>query len=296
MEPKVANRVEAQLATLVANQHGVVSTQQLLRLGLGIGAIKHRACTGRLYRVHRGVYSVGHAGLSHEGRWMAAVLACGEGAVLSHRAAAALWSLLPPPSGFVDVTIPGDPGRARRRGIRLHRSRLLLPSPGFRAPTTRRSNIPVTTPARTLADLRACVSPTLLAKAHRQAEVLGVPLDEAPPPRERTHSELERLFLRLCRRHRLPEPEVNARVGPYLPDFLWPGARLIAEADGYAFHRGRANFEHDRRRAADLAASGYEVLRFTWQQVEEEPASVVSAVRTRLAAREAPTPASARPA
>jgi very-short-patch-repair endonuclease len=195
----------------------------------------------------------------------------------------------------VDVTVPPG-GRSDRAGIRIHRSRTLLPSPGVRTPTTLRLNIPVTTPTRTLADLERCVPAQHLARAHRQAEVLGLPLEEASTASAAPHTELERRFLALCRRHRLPEPEVNVPVGAYLPDFLWRDARLIAETDGYAFHSGRANFEHDRRRAAALAAAGYELLRFTWWQVTAEPDEVAAALRVRLGARTTPTPESARPA
>ena len=167
---------------------------------------------------------------------MAAVLAYGEGATLSHRSAAELWACCPHRCGPVDVTVPGHGGRRKRRGIRLHRSPLLTP-----AVTTIRNGITVTTPARTLADLRrACATRDELGSGD-------------PPGRGRwdcrsasgrraptcTRSELERRFLRLCRRHRLPTPEVNARIGPFIVDFLWRDRALIVETDGYRFHRGR---------------------------------------------------------
>ena len=208
---------------------------------------------------------------------MAAVLACGEGAVLSHRAAAALWKLLPPPS-VVDVTVPRNGGRKPRRGIRLHCSTTLT-----RRQSTRRTNIPVTTPARTLIDLRRCVDATELGRARRRAEVLGYRLDDAAEIEpDLTRSELERKFLCLCGRSALPSPEVNARVGAHVVDFLWRRARLIVETDGWRYHRGRASFEHDRRRDAELAAAGYEVLRITWRQITNEPREVVVALRTRM--------------
>lgn len=210
---------------------------------------------------------------------MAAVLACGPEAVLSHHAAAALWKLLPPPHGPVDVTVRSQGGRKKRAGIRLHRSTSLT-----QRETTLRRSIPVTNPTRTLMDLQRCVSPQDQARARRQAEVLGYPIDETGlGKREPTRSELERRFLRLCRRHRLPSPEVNAAVGTHIVDFLWRDSRLIVETDGYRYHRGRAAFEHDHRRQARLAAAGYEVLRFTWRQVIDEPDQVITTVRTRLA-------------
>jgi very-short-patch-repair endonuclease len=221
---------------------------------------------------------VGHSRLSNEGRWTAAVLACGPGAALSHRAAAALWRLLPPRRGLVDVTVPGSAGRKQRRDIRLHRSTTLT-----QQATTLRLGISVTSPARTLLDLRRIATPEELGRAHRQAEVFGYQLDDAariePDP---TRSELERRFLRLCRQHPLPSPEVNAQVGDCVVDFLWRRARLIVETDGYRYHRGRAAFEHDHARQARLIALGYEVLRFTWRQVVDEPEKVIAALRARL--------------
>jgi very-short-patch-repair endonuclease len=209
---------------------------------------------------------------------MAAVLACGEGAVLSHRAAAALWRLLPAPTGRVDVTVPRRGGRKQRRGIRIHRSTTLT-----QQATTRRAIIPVTTPARTLDDLRRCVPPQELGRARRQAEVFGYRLEDAAAIEpDLTRSELERRFLRLCKRASLPGPEVNARIGDHVVDFLWRRSGLIVETDGYRYHRGRASFEHDHRRQARLVAAGYEVLRFTWRQIVDEPDEVINAVRARL--------------
>ena len=198
---------------------------------------------------------------------------------MSHRAAAALWRLLPPPSGPIDVMVPGNGGKRRRRGIRLHRSTTLT-----QQQSTRRLNIPVTTPARTVLDLRRCVSEAELDRARRQAEVLGYRLDDAfDIEPDLTRSELERRFLRLCAKAALPSPEVNARVGDHEVDFLWREARLIVETDGYRYHRGRASFEHDHQRDAELATAGYEVLRFTWRQTQDHAEKVVEALRARLA-------------
>lgn len=284
MQSKPANPVEPRLARLASTQHGVVSLPQLRTLGLRDGAVKHRVRSGRLHRIHRGVYALGHARLSNEGRWMAAVLACGPNrctdrpVALSHRSAAGLWQLLPASPAAVDVTLGGDGGRNKRAGIRVHRSATLTPQD-----VTLRQGIPVTTPARTLTDLRRCVSAQELGRAWRQAGVLGYRIDESGlGEREPTRSELERRFLSLCRRHRLSTPRVNVAIDGYVVDFLWPDARLVVETDGYRFHRGRAAFEHDHRRQTRLAASGYEVLRFTWRQLLEEPGQVVSALRVRL--------------
>lgn len=199
MRDKRAPAADVLVARIAARQHGVVSVAQLAEAGIGRSGIARRVEAGRLHRIHRGVYAVGHPGLCDQGRWMAAVLACGEGSVLSHRSAAALWALLPARGGPVDVTIPSSNGRARRAGIRLHRSPSLTD-----AATTHQKRIAVTTPARTITDLRRVAPPNQVRKAIRQAEFLD--LDLAEMPSDRTNSELERLFLALLRRHRLPGP------------------------------------------------------------------------------------------
>jgi very-short-patch-repair endonuclease len=160
----------------------------------------------------------------------------------------------------------------------LHRSTTLA-----QQQSTRRLNIPVTTPARTLLDLRREVTPQELGRARREAEVLGYRLDDASGIEpDLTRSELERRFLRLCERSSLPSPEVNARVGDHVVDFLWRRSGLVVETDGFRYHPGRASFEHDHRRQAQLVAAGFEVLRFTWRQVVDEPNEVIAAVGARL--------------
>jgi very-short-patch-repair endonuclease len=284
------------IAKIAARQHGVVSAGQLYAAGLGRSAIAQRTRAGRLHRLHQGVYAVGHRAVSREGLWTAAVLAVGGGptraaaplarwgAAISHRSAAEMWALLEPQDGPVDVSVPGNGGKRRRSGIRVHRSLTLLP-----ANVTLRSGIPVTTPARTISDLRrsaatkrpGALSPRDLRRAIRQAEVLGLPLGDAPD-RDRTRSDLERDFLRLCRRRGLPLPEVNVRVGPDLVDFLWRDRRLVVETDGYRYHRGRQAFEDDRDRDLRLRSAGYDVLRFSGKQVSEDPRRVTAAVARAL--------------
>ncbi|MGH2982485.1 MAG: type IV toxin-antitoxin system AbiEi family antitoxin domain-containing protein [Solirubrobacterales bacterium] len=266
------------MAQLAARQHGVVSFAQLAAAEVGRRGVARRVEAGHLYRVHRGVYAVGHPKLGDEGRWMAAVLAYGGGAVLSHRAAAGLWGLLVPIGGAVDVTVAGDAGRAKRAGIRLHRSQTLRPQL-----TTHRRNIPVTTPARTIADLRRVVPPDELRKAVREASVLGLDLGPGLDS-DLTRSELESHFLRLCRRHRLVAPEVNAALGRFRVDFLWREQGLIVETDGYRYHRGRAAFEDDRQRDLELRLGGYTVVRFTDRQLRRDPAAVAGALRRLLRA------------
>jgi len=206
------------------------------------------------------------------------------GAALSYRSAAGLWGLLPPRDGPADVSIRGDGGRAKRAGIRLHRSHSLLP-----AAVTFRKGIPVTTAAKTISDLRRAsigkrrlVAPRELRRAIRQASVLGLPIDESDGGR-RERSDLEEDFMALCHRHRFPTPEVNVRVGPYLVDFLWRERMLVVETDGYIYHRGRAAFEDDRGRDLALRALGCDVLRLADSQIEREPAQIAAVLRPRLA-------------
>ena len=274
MDRKAAT-ADAQAAAIAARQHGVASSRQLREAGLSATEIRNRVRRGRLHRVHRSVYAVGHPGLSNEGRWMAAVLACGEGAVLSHRSAAELWALLPAAKGDVHVTVPGRGGRDKRRDIHLHRS------PSLRTTaTTRHKRIAVTTPARTLTDLRRTIDPALYRKAVREAEFRNLALGAAPT--DHTRSELERAFLRLCRRRRLPLPEVNVRIGDFTVDFLWREERLIVETDGYAAHRGRQAFEDDHARELALHADGYRLRRFTDRQVRRQPDAVAAVVARAL--------------
>lgn len=156
---------------------------------------------------------------------MAAVLAYGPLAVLSHRSAAALWGLLRPMDGPVDVSVPSQYGLKARRGIRVHRRRSLSPQA-----VTARDLIPVTTPQQTTEDLRGVVSPNLVRRALRQAEVQRLAL--GPRNRgDRTRSDLDRRFLDLCRRHRIPPPLVNVRIGRWTVDFLWREQGVVVETD-----------------------------------------------------------------
>lgn len=217
---------------------------------------------------------------------MAAVLACGEGAALSHRSAAELLGLLKPIEGIIDVSVAGDAGRGRRDGIRVHRRRSLAP-----AAIISRHGIRVTTPAQTLRDLRRAIPPAQLRRAIREAEARG--LRTGLEPSEPTRSELEDRFLRLCRRHRLPKPEVNVRIGRFEVDFLWRAERLVVETDGYRYHRGSRAFEDDHDRDLALRAARLDVLRLTFRQVADEPDRVAAVISRELRGRpgaEAPSP------
>jgi very-short-patch-repair endonuclease len=264
---------ESEMARVAGRQYGVISTRQLVAAGLDRHAVAWRVKAGRLHRLHRGVYAVGHRSLSWRGRWTAAVLAAGPGAALSHHSAAALWELIKPLNGPVDLTVPGDFGRRRRAGLAIHRSRTL----DLRQ-ITRRHGIPVTTPARTIADLDGTVEPYLLRGAIRQAELAGHRLG-AGVSSGRTRSDLERDFLRFCRRHGIPRPEVNVRVGTHLVDFLWREARVAVETDSWNYHRGSVAFEDDHERDLALRRAGFEVRRFTGAQLERRPEAVAADLR-----------------
>jgi very-short-patch-repair endonuclease len=207
---------------------------------------------------------------------MAAVLTFGPGAVLSHTSAAALWGLLRPTAGDVHVAIANRNGRKRRMGIHLHRLSSLTPDE-----CTRRHGIPVTTPARTVADLRGVVPERLRRRAIRQAELAGFDLESAHAG-DRSRSDLEADFLKLCRRHRIPAPEVNVRIGRWTVDFLWPEVRLVVETDSYAYHRGRIAFQDDRARDLFLRGRGFDVIRVSERQLGGDAAAVAAVLKRAL--------------
>jgi very-short-patch-repair endonuclease len=285
--------VDKRVAAIAGLQHGVATSRQFEAVGLSRSAAAKRAKRGQLHRIHHGVYAVGHEALNWRGRWMAAVLAGGEGAVLSHASAAALWELLRPNGGPIDVSVPTNGGRERRRGIRIHRcTSLAAPAMADLSPVgtqirhaplvTVRHRIPVTTVQRTIDDLRGAVPPRLVRRARRQAELKGWRLEGAEG--RKTRSDLEEEFLGLCRRHRLPLPETNAKVGRWEVDFLWRGNRLAVETDSFAYHRGSVAFEDDHARDLELRNEGFVVHRFTERQLQEEPERVIADVARALRA------------
>jgi hypothetical protein len=279
------------LAEFAARRHGVVSAAQLHEIGFDEAAIRRRVAAGRLHRLYRGVYAVGHTIVNREGRWLAAVLACGDGAALSHRTAAALWGIRPTASARIDVTVPRTSGVRSSSAIVVHR-------PRQPAETTRLDGIPVTTPGQTLADLATALPRRQLEKAVEMAEVrrlhVAPPRDHAGLQRLRqaavhalpatTRSPLEDAFLELCDNHGIPRPLVNTVVEGYEVDFCWPELRLIVETDGFEHHGTRAAFERDRARDARLTARGWRVVRLTDAQVRNDAASSAEVV---LAARQA---------
>lgn len=265
-------------------------------------AVQHRIGRGYLHPVHRGVYAVGHPLLMRDGHWMAAVLAAGEGAFLSHRPAAELQRLVEPRrAARIDVSVPGRPGR--HPGLRIHQAAHLGAED-----LTAVDGIPVTTVAWTLIDLAAS-EPRSLEGAFGSAERRGVldlgALDRAlarargrrgvgrvralravfAPTPEFTRSELERRFLALCRRHKIPGPKANLWISVpgdgFEVDFCWPEARVIVETDS-RWHDDTLSRKRDVQRDEALAAAGWLVIRLRWHDVVETPAATANRIRTAL--------------
>lgn len=297
--------VEDRIAALAARQHGVVARSQLLAAGLTRRMVGSRVRSRRLCPLHRGVYLLGglRGPLEPErSREMAAVLACGPGAVVSHRSAAWIWELLPRPreTGPVEITVPRR-ARPRRPGILTHRSDALSADE-----TTVLDALPVTTPGRTLRDLSTRIATRELSRAAARAERLGhtdagelselvarhrgrpgAPLLRAALHVEGgpafTRSEAEERFLDLIGSGGLPAPEANVVVRGHELDFLWRAAGIAVEVDGFGFHASRRSFENDRRRDAELAAAGVYVIRVTWRQIVDEPSATLVHVAQALA-------------
>jgi Protein of unknown function (DUF559)/Transcriptional regulator, AbiEi antitoxin len=285
---------DAKLAVVAARRHGVVSREQLRAIGFSDTMVRDRVAQRRLHRLYRGVYAVGHTVIPREGRWLAAVMACGRGAALSHRSAASLWGIRPSGASRIDVSVPHTSGFRSTSAIVVHR-------PRRPADTTTHDGIPVTTPGQTLADLATALPRRALEKAVEMAEVrkLHVAIPEHHPGAKRlveaagralpttTDSPLEDAFLALCDDHGIPRPLVQPIVEGYRVDFCWPDEQLIVETDGYEHHGTRAAFERDRAKDAQLTVRGWRVLRFTDPQVRSDASSCAVVV---LAARQvAPT-------
>ena len=288
------------MADLATRQHGVFAVWQ----GVGRDAVKRRLRRGGLFRIHRGVYSLSppHT-LRVEGHWMAAVLACGPGAALSHGAAAALWDLRRPSGTVVDVTVPSTAGRARHRGIRLHRSRTLTAEQR----TTHRG-IPVTSVARTLIDIADTHDRRTAERTTDQAEVLrrfdlrGIEAAIGANPGRRgagimrrlladyaigenvTESELEDEFLRFCDRFDIPRPSAQVRTGAGRVDFEWRTERLVVEVDGWRWHGGRNAWEEDHKRTIRLQRDGHRVARVSYGRMKKEPAVAADDLKALLSA------------
>jgi very-short-patch-repair endonuclease len=248
------------VAALAERQHGVVEYSQLIQLGVSEDMITWWSRDGRLAQLHRGVDAVGHANLSVHGRFLAAVLACGPKAALSHQSAAVIWGLRQPRGPRIDVTVPTPGGRARRRVV-------VVPL------LTRRQ----------------------LERALDEAAFLGLDLSSlAPRPGKRggallravltdhdagsiwTRSKLEERMLALCRSASLPPPRINEDVEGFEVDFHWPAQKLVVEIDDWSSHRGRGAFERDRQRDATLVENGRRVVRITRARLARDPCGVAA--------------------
>jgi very-short-patch-repair endonuclease len=284
----INGEVDRRIGRVAGRQYGVITRAQLHSLGASKHQIQRRIAAGRLHRVHTGVFAVGHRAPRREARWLAAVLACGEGGVLSHRSAAVLWGLADR-EGLPDVTT-----RTCRRspGVANHRAELVD------AERTVRNGIPVTSPARTLVDLAHAVEAEQLTRAVRQAQfdqLFDVPsvrraLDRRPSSALRrlvddiapTQSILEDRLLAICSRHRIPRPLTQQPLAGRRVDFLWPAERLVVETDGWQGHATQDAFQADRTTSNELQLAGYVVLRFTRADLERRPRRVATAIRDAL--------------
>ena len=288
---------------LARGQNGAIGGDQLRAAGLTRSAIRARVGRGRLVRVFRDVYVLGDPELMPLALPAAALLAIGEGAVLSHRSATAIWGLADPDPDTIDVTLAArNPGR--RRGVRVHRVKRLHPGD-----ITTRSNLAVTSLARTAIDFAGQATSSECYRAFGEARAkhrltdraLQAALDRLPRNDRGAaivrsmlasgatydRSEAERIMRKLCRRAELPQPLVNQMRNGFLVDFLWQAANLIVEVDGHGTHGTRRAFENDRRRDQVHAAAGYLVIRVTWDQLQNEPLAVIAALAQALARREA---------
>ncbi|MHB8657753.1 MAG: type IV toxin-antitoxin system AbiEi family antitoxin domain-containing protein [Solirubrobacteraceae bacterium] len=297
----IGTRPDPAVAALAHNQHGYVTRCQLLALGLSSAAIGRRVSSGRLIAMHAGVYAVGHIPITPVSRAAAAVLACGPKAGLSDSSAAALWAMHGWPSGLIEVTTAVH---RCRRGIRVH-FRPALSARDFRThfgvrttspARTILDNAPAWTPRklrRAMADARHAgwLSPDALADviarypSHPGTRLVRAQLSDGPSGPNR--SDWEDALPDFCRRHGLPIPLMNVRVGRYIVDALFVAERVILELDSWEFHQDRAAFERDRDRDLDTLLTGSITVRVTWERMTAGEAREAMRLRRLLAGRRA---------
>jgi very-short-patch-repair endonuclease len=294
-----AHGLEKAIAALAERQYGVVSRAQLAELGFGPGAVDHRLRLRRLHPLYRGVYAVGQRRLPREARWIAAVLALGPDAVLSHRPAGAHWEIVRW-SGGGEITTPRA-GVRSRPGVQVHQADLP------RDEITTHRGIPVTTVPRTLFDLAAVLSERQLERALNEAEILrrwdelsldrllqryprrtGSRAIRAALHRRRqgatlTKSELEEQFLALIDRGGLPRPEINVMIEGFEVDAVWRDARVVVELDGRSTHGSFEAFERDRERDRILQVARWRPVRMTGRQMATRPLALLADVRRLIA-------------
>lgn len=301
--PATARDVDEIIDLTASRQHGVASRRQLLAAGVAEHAIDYRLRKGRLQSIHRGVYGLGRLRGPYAAE-MAAVLAVGDGALLSYRSAGTLWGQLPPRSAEapIEVSTPGRHAECRP-GLTPHRMPTIRDNEA-----TSLHGIPITTPARTLLDLAVVLSAHELERAlaralrngveeHQLLQLLSRYPTRAGSPLLRslvgetnlvvTRSHAEEVFLAVLQRGGLPKPETNVRIRGIEVDCLFRAARLIVEIDGFTYHSSPPAIERDHHRDQILYLAGYDVVRFTWKQLDEQPDHVLAKVAGALARAEA---------
>jgi hypothetical protein len=288
---------------LAEGQHGVFATWQLLDRGIGEDTVRSRRDVGVAIPLFQGVYALGHERLTREGRWMAAVLACGPGAVLSHFSAGNLWGLC---GCYGPVEVLRRAGGATHKGIRLHQTRRLEPYE-----VTVERAIPVASIERVLLDLAGRTDTRRLERMFVQAyksgclswSTLGRMLSrrrgcggvgrlrrisaEVAPGALETRSVPEVDFLALCRGASIPAPSVNVLAAGHLVDFLWPAQKVVVETDSWRYHGDGLAFERDHQTDVDLIAAGYDVHRATCKMLERDPDPFLGNVRRAIQKRTA---------
>lgn len=291
--------IERAIASIAGRQHGVVARRQLRAVGLSKHHVQYRIGSGQLVRLHRGVYRVGPVEAARAAE-MAAILACGDGSVLSHDTAARLFGLKPGAPSSSPLHVARANGYLRRPGLVIHRLPTLI-----HRDVTRVEGIPTTTAARTLWDLAASTPARDLERMfavaldrgltrraelrrlmdrHKRAPGSGKLRWLVAANPSLTRSEAEDRLQGLVRSAGLPEPQTNAKVEGLEVDCYWPAQGLVVEVDGFAYHGSRAAFERDRRRDRRLIAAGMSVIRVTWRQLDQEPLAVVAQLAQALAA------------
>lgn len=295
------NKATLVIRQLAEKQHGVIAHRQLIVQGLGERLIESRVARGQLIPLHRGVFALGHRRIGLYGEWMAAVLACGPGAVLSHGTAAQLWGIR---GSRKPIEVTRVSGHRRPHGVRLHQTRSLPDEH-----VTTEAHIPVTTIERTFLDTAARLDARQmehdLVEADRSRRLRWPKLWQALTEHGRGRKGVKRLkrvatqadprfadavstsevdFLILCRQAGLKMPQVNVLVEGKKVDFYWPKERLIVEADSYGFHGDPIGFEKDHQATVDLEVAGYRVHRTTYKMLESNPRPFLNLVRGSLAA------------
>jgi hypothetical protein len=291
------------VADLAGRQHGVAGRWQLLEMGMGRRGVQRRLDAGLLQSLHLGVYAVGHRALTVESRWMAAVLAGGPDAVLSHRTAGQLWGILPRSGAVPEITRPKT--FRPRPGIQAHRAALRVDEIEVEA------GIPVTSATRTQFDLAAVLSRREMERVMNEAEVRGLTSRLSLPhllarypgrrgnatlrelladkePEGITRNDFEERFVAFLDTHEFPRPRLNATLALrgrfFEPDCLWEAQRLMVELDSRAVHGTDRAFESDRQRDRILLAEGWRSSRITWRQLRDEPDAIAADLRLALAA------------